>query len=134
MVRVLGAWGAALAVWLLGFSIVARLAAGAGGGGEPLSDLDRILRLDLPWILVSVSMVVVAGAVQRDRTRRARWLASVLAVPLLALLAGVAAPVGGDADALSAVLYVAEGVAGAAGGLALAALFGAGREELGGYW
>ena len=134
MVRMLGAWGAALIVWLLGFLIVARLAAGAGGGGEPLSDLDRIVRLDLPWILVSVSMVVVAGAVQRDRARRVRWLASVLAVPLLAVLAGVAAPVGGGTDALSAVLYVAEGVAGTAGGLALAALVGVDREELGGYW
>lgn len=134
MVRMLGAWGAALIVWLLGFSIVARLASGAAGGGEPFSDLDRIVRLDLPWILISVSMVVAAGAVQRDRTRRVRWLASVLPVPLLAVLAGSAAPVAGNADALSALLYVAEGVAGAAGGLALASLISVRREELGGYW
>ncbi|SNR47242.1 hypothetical protein SAMN06265355_10323 [Actinomadura mexicana] len=79
-------------------------------------------------------MVVVAGAVQRDRTRRARWLASVLPPPLLAVLAGSAAPVAGDAGALSAVLYVAEGVAGAAAGLALASLISVRRSELGGYW
>ncbi|MGC4959571.1 hypothetical protein ACLQ2P_40780 [Actinomadura citrea] len=134
MLRMLGAWGAALTVWLLGFSIVARLAAGAAGGGEPFSDLDRIVRLDLPWMLISVSMVVVAGAVQRDRTRRVRWLASVLPVPLLAALAGLAAPAAGDSGALSAVLYVAEWAAGTAGGLTLASLVSVRREELGGYW
>jgi hypothetical protein len=129
----LGAWGAALIVWLVGFAIVARLASGATGG-ERLSDLDRTVRLDLPWVLISIAMVVAAGAVQRDRTHRVRWFAGILAIPVLAILLGMAAPIGGDGDSLSAVLYVAEGVAGAAAGSAAAAVFSVKTEERGGYW
>ncbi|MFA1545087.1 hypothetical protein [Actinomadura chokoriensis] len=133
MARMLGAWGAALFVWLLGFAVVARLAGGADGG-EPLTDLDRLVRLDLPWVLISLSMVVVAGAVQRDRSEQARWLAGVLAVPVLVTAAGTAAPVGGGGDTVSFLLYVAEGVAGAAMGLVVAAFISVRNEERGGYW
>ncbi|MES9543169.1 MULTISPECIES: hypothetical protein [unclassified Actinomadura] len=133
MVRLVGAWGASLFVWLLGFAAVARLASGAPGG-EPFTDVDRILRLDLPWILISMTMVVMAGAVQRDRSNQARWLASVLPMPLVVTLAGIAAPIGGSGDTLSAVLYVAEGAAGAAAGLALAVVISVKNDGLGGYW
>ncbi|SFN96460.1 hypothetical protein SAMN04489713_103566 [Actinomadura madurae] len=134
MVRMLGAWGAALVVWLVGFTIVAQLASGASGG-ERLSDLDRTVRLDLPWVLISIAMVVAAGAVQRDRTHQVRWFAGILAIPVLAIVVGAAAPIGGDGDPLAVVLYVAEGVAGAAAGAAAAAVLSVKAEERGGgYW
>ena len=133
MIRLLGAWAAALAVWLVGFAIVARLASGAPGGGAP-SGLDRVVRVDLPWVLISISMVVVAGAVQRDRTRPVRWFAGILLIPVLAIVLGMAAPIGGDGDSLSAVLYLAEGVAGVAVGSAGAAVLSVKTEERGGYW
>ncbi|GAA1839434.1 hypothetical protein [Actinomadura bangladeshensis] len=131
MVRVLGAWGAALLVWLVGFAIVARLASRADGGS--FAAPDRIFRLDLPWIAISVLMVAAAAAVQRDRTSRPRWLAALLAVPLLATAAGAAAPLG-DGGVLPTALYVLEGAAGAAMGLILVVLIRVKAQGTGGYW
>lgn len=131
--RILAAWGAALIVWLLGFAIVARLSYGAPEG-ESFSGVDRMLRFDLPWVAISALMVVAAGFVHRDRARRVRWLAAVLAVPLVAIAAGMAAPLAGDGGMLATVLYVAEGAAGAAAGLAAAVAVGTGTDEGSGYW
>lgn len=133
LARILAAWGAALIVWLLGFAIVARLSYGAPEG-ESFSGVDRMLRFDLPWVAISALMVVAAGFVHRDRLRRVRWLAAVLAVPLVAIAAGMAAPVAGDGGMLATVLYVAEGAAGAAAGLAAAVAVGTGTDEDSGYW
>lgn len=135
LIRFLGAWGAALAVWLVGFSLVARLAP-RGLSGDSFSDFDRLVRFDLPWVAISALMVAVAGVVHRDRTRRVRWYAAVLAVPLAVTAAGTAAPIAWDGEVLATVLYVVEGVAGTAAGLAVAvaAGTGAGPERHGGYW
>ena len=131
--RLAGAWGAALVVWLAGFTIVVRLASRAPSG-ESLSDLDRLVRIDLPWVVIAALMVVAAGAVHRDRTRGPRWFAAVLTMPLLFTAIGIAAPFSGDGDTLSAVLYVAEGLAGAALGLAAAAAISVKPERHSGYW
>lgn len=134
MVRLLAAWGAAAIMWLVGFAVVGNLAAGSAANGGSLSDFDRLTRLDLPWIVISVLMVVAAGAVRRDRTNTARWLAGVLPIPLLATAVGLVAPLGGDGDALSTVMYLVEGVAGAAIGLPMAALVSVKGERRDGYW
>jgi hypothetical protein len=135
MVRMLGAWCASLFVWLLGFSILARLVS-RPDAGEPVSGLDRLVRIDLPWVLISLTMVVAAWAVQRDRGGPLRRAVSLLAIPLLITAAGIAAPINGQTGMLAFVLYVAEGVGGAAAGFVLATVLAgkAEEEESAGYW
>ncbi|MBW8484942.1 hypothetical protein [Actinomadura parmotrematis] len=133
MVRLLSGWAAALVVWLVGFTVVSQLAGGAEGPAT-LSAFDRLVRLDVPWILISALMVIVTGAFCRDRTRLARWLPSLLLMPALAILAGLAGVAAGAVDPAAGALSAAEGVGGAAIGLLVAARIAEREKEGGGYW
>ncbi|URN06436.1 hypothetical protein LUW74_26015 [Actinomadura madurae] len=135
MVRMLSAWSASLLVWVIGFAIVVRVVPRPEPGAS-LSGLERLVRVDLPWVLISLAMVAAAAAVLRDRGGPVRRAVGVLAVPLLLTAAGVAAPLNGQAGMLEFVIYVVEGVGGAAAGFVLVTLI-AGKDEedvTAGYW
>ncbi|WP_021594694.1 hypothetical protein [Actinomadura welshii] len=135
MVRMLGAWSASLLVWVIGFAIVVRVVP-RPEPGVSLSGLERLVRVDLPWVLISLAMVAAAAAVLRARGGPVRRAVGVLAVPLLLTAAGVAAPLNGQAGMLEFVIYVVEGVGGAAAGFVLVTLIARKDEEdaTAGYW
>lgn len=130
--RALGGWFAAAAIWLVGFAVVANLATGSQDG-RTISAFDRLTRIDLPWVVISLLMVVATGIVYRDMTRTSRWLAVILLVPVVATVLGALAPATGGTSAVGALLYVVEGAAGAGLGLLGARLIGSRDEQPGGY-
>ncbi|MEV5568462.1 hypothetical protein AB0L06_00310 [Spirillospora sp. NPDC052269] len=131
--KVVGGWFAAVVIWLVGVAVVANLATGAQDG-RTLSAFDRLTRLDLPWVVISLLMVIATGIVYRDMTRTGRWLAVILPVPVLAtVLSAVGAAAVGGMSAVAVILYVVEGAAGAGLGLLGARLIGSRAEQQGGY-
>ncbi|RFU41920.1 hypothetical protein DZF91_09285 [Actinomadura logoneensis] len=130
--RALAGWFAAAAIWLVGFAVVANLSSGVANE-RTIPAFDRLTRIDLPWVVISLLMVLAAGLVYRDLTRPGRWLAVVLLVPALTTVLGVAAPAAGGTSLTAGLLYIVEGAAGAGLGLFGARLVGHREEQQGGY-
>ncbi|MEV4255848.1 hypothetical protein AB0J52_22040 [Spirillospora sp. NPDC049652] len=130
--RAVGGWFAAAAIWLVGFAVVANLSTDASDE-RTLSAFDRLTRLDLPWVVISLLMVVATGAVYRDMSRLGRWLAVILLMPVLTTALGVLAPAAGGTSAVAGLLYVVEGAAGAGLGLLGARLIGSREDQPDGY-
>jgi hypothetical protein len=127
MLGLLRAWAGALFVLIVGVVITARLSPRvAPGDSIPLSD--QVLRIHLPWLAISAVMVAVAGALLWRPATMPRRLLAGLPVPALAAVAGTVAGVSGATSPLTALLYLGEGILGAAAGLLVLGLFARGDE------
>jgi hypothetical protein len=125
-------WAAAILIWIAGLALMARIVPNTAQG-QDIAQYDQLVRIHIPWIIVSVGMTVGAGAFHRDRLPVARRLLALLLVPALATGAGSAAGLAGQTSAVATALYVGEGVLGAVAGLLLANLFSE-REAASSYW
>jgi len=131
MLGLLRAWAGALFVLIAGIMIMVRLSPRVAPGA-PIPVVDQALRVHLPWLVTSAAMVAVAGALHWRPATTPRRLLATLPVPALAVVAGTAAGVSGATSALTALLYLGEGVLGAALGLLVIGLF-ARRDETAAY-
>jgi hypothetical protein len=132
MIRLLRCWGVALFLGAIGLGITAGLVPDVPPGRQ-LSEFDRTLHILLPWIIVTLLMTVVAGALYRDRADPGRRLAGILLVPLLMTLGMAATGFPAAAGHTAAMMYLVAGVLGSALGLNLANLMSE-KEHFSGYW
>ena len=122
MLSLLRAWGGALFVLIVGVMAMVRLTPRVTPG-ESISVSDQAFRIHLPWLVISVLMVAVAGVLQwRPSTKRRRLLAT-LPVPALAALSGAAVGALGATSPLLALAYLGEGVLGTVLGLLITNVF-----------
>jgi hypothetical protein len=135
MVRLFQCWGIALFVGAIGLVITVRLAP-TTAPGRHVSEFDQAVRISLPWIIASLLMAVLAGALYRDRSKPLQRLLGVLLMPVLLTLAGTAAGYVEGATFIAVVTHLVTGGLGAVLGLGLANLMsGKGQKErLPGYW
>jgi hypothetical protein len=132
MIRLLRAWGVAFFVWLVGAAITAGIAPTPRPGAS-IDGLSQLLRVHLPWIILSLVMALAAGALYRERDGAVRRAVAILGMPLLATVIGAVAGFSGATTLAAAGLYLIEGVFGAALGLLVANSFGE-REQAVSYW
>jgi uncharacterized membrane protein YidH (DUF202 family) len=122
MLSLLRAWGGALFVLIVGAIAMVRLTPRVTPG-ESIPVSDQAFRIHLPWLVISVLMVAVAGALHWQPSTMRRRLLATLPVPALAVLAGAAVGVSGATSPLVALVYLGEGVLGVALGLLITSLF-----------
>lgn len=129
MVRLLRCWGVALFVGIIGLGIMSQVAPEAPPGRRP-SEFDQTLRILLPWVIVTLLMTVIAGALYRDRAAPGRRLAGILLVPVFVTLviAVIWSPWHGGT-----LMCLVAGALGSVLGLNLANLMGE-KEHFSGYW
>jgi hypothetical protein len=122
MLSLLRAWGGALFVLIVGMMVMVRLTPPVTPGASiPVSD--QAFRIHLPWLVISVLMVVVAGLLHWRPSPLRRRLLATLPVPAVAVLAGAAVGVSGATSPLVALAYLGEGVLGAVLGLLITSVF-----------
>jgi CDP-diglyceride synthetase len=119
----LRAWGGAIFVLLIGMVTLAGLTPRLSPG-EPMSASDQAFRVHLPWIVMTLLMVVVAALLHWQPSSTRRTLLATLPVPALGVLASAVIGAAGATSALTSLLYVVEGILGAAAGLFITSLFG----------
>jgi hypothetical protein len=122
MLGLLRAWGGALFVLIVGMMAMVRLTPRVTPG-ESIPVSDQAFRIHLPWLVISVLMVAVAGVLHWQPSTLRRRLLATLPVPALATLAGAAVGVSGATSPLAALAYLGEGVLGAALGLLITNVF-----------
>jgi hypothetical protein len=127
MVGLLRAWGGAFLVLIAGMAVLVALTPRTAPG-RSISVADQAFRIHLPWLVMVALMVPVAALLDRWTATTRRRLAATLPVPALGVLAGAVIGAAGATSAVTALLYVVEGVAGAAAGLFVTTFFGRARE------
>ncbi len=123
MLGLLRAWAGAILILILGMVILAALTPRTAPG-ETISVSDQAFRIHLPWLVMTVLMVVVATVLQWEKTTTRQRLLATLPVPVLGILACVAIGASGATSAVTALLYVVEGILGTAAGLFITSLIG----------
>jgi uncharacterized membrane protein len=96
--------------------------------GQSISASDQAFRIHLPWLVMIVLMVVVAAVLDRRSSSTPRRLLATLPLPAVGIVAGAVLGAAGATSAVTALLYVAEGVLGTAVGLFVMSLLGRTRE------
>jgi hypothetical protein len=128
-------WGVALFVGIIGLGIMSQLTPEMAPGRRP-TELDQTLRVLLPWVVITLLMTIVAGALYRDRAAPGRRLAGILLIPLLVTLIIAVAGSPGDggwSGPAATVMYLVAGGLGSALGLSLANLMSE-KEYFSEYW
>jgi hypothetical protein len=122
VLRLLRAWGGAVLVLIIGTAVLAGLTPRTVPGRSiPLSA--QAFRIHLPWLIMTVLMVLVAALLDRWSSTPRRRLLATLPVPAVGVLAGAAVGAAGATSAVTASLYVVEGLAGIVAGLFATTLF-----------
>ena len=123
MLGLLRAWGGAFLVFVVGMAVLVGLTPRTVPG-RPISVSAQALRIHLPWLVMIVLMVVVAAALDRWPSSTRRRLLATLPLPAVGVLGGAVIGAAGATSALTALLYVAEGILGTAAGLFAMSLAG----------
>jgi hypothetical protein len=127
VVGLLRAWGGAILVLIAGMAVLVGLTPRTAPG-RSIPAADQAIRIHLPWLVMVVVMVLVAALLDRWSSSTRRRLLATLPVPALGILAGAVTGAAGATSAVTALLYVVEGVAGVAAGLFVTTFFGRTRE------
>lgn len=127
MVGLLRAWGGAFVLLIGGMAVLVALTPRTTPG-QSISPADQAFRIHLPWFVMVALMVPVAALLDRWSSPARRRLLATLPVPALAILAGAVIGASGATSAVTALLYVVEGIAGVAAGLFVTTFFGRTRE------
>ncbi|MES9543175.1 hypothetical protein [Actinomadura sp. NPDC000600] len=120
-----GAWSSAILVCAVGFGALIVLEPADTG-----DDLDQVLRVHLPWVVANFLMGWAAGVYTRNALTGPPRILAVLAVPLVATVAGLAFAVPRTSSALGVVLHFIETLFGVAVGLAMARGLSRTQEDL----